>query len=104
MEAQNHWFPETQKISMLKAAIRLNLNFYICEQLSESIATTSHQLVSYCTIHKVKLLSAHLIQGPALDSAHDKKLDDLKRVSERLQLISADYALVHLRASSRASS
>ena len=53
----------------------------------------------YRTINNVTLRSAPFVPGPAMDSALGKKLDDLKKASESLQLISAYDVLVLLCAS-----
>ena len=49
--------------------------------------------------YKQRNTSAPFVPGPAMDSALGKKLDELKKASDRLQLISAHDALVLLRAS-----
>ena len=76
--------------------IGFNFNFIKCKQINKSSALTSEPIGQFphCTINNATLLGASFVLGPAMDSALGKKLDDLKRASERLQLISADDALV----------
>ena len=88
-------------INTIGATIGLNLNFIKCEQINKLNALTSEPIdqFSHCTISNVTLLGAPFVPGSAMDSALEKKLDELKRASDRLQLISAHDALVLLRAS-----
>ena len=81
--------------------IGLNLNFINCEQINKSSTLTSEPIGQFChcTINNATLLGAPFVPSPAMDSALERKLDDPKRASERLQLISAHDALVLLRAS-----
>ena len=83
-------------INTIGAAIGLNLNFIKCEQINKSSALTSEPIDQFphCTINKATFLGAPFVPGPAMDSALGKKLDDLKRASDRLQLISAHDTLV----------
>ena len=80
-------------------SIGLNLNFIKCEQIniSSTLPSKPTSQFPHCTINNATLLGAPFVPGPAMDSALGKKLDDLKRASERLQLISAHDALVLLR-------
>ena len=74
--------------------IGLNLNFIKCEQINKSRALTSEPIGQFplCTINNATLLD---VPGPAMDSALGKKLGDLERASERLQLTSAHDELVY---------
>ena len=88
-------------INTIGATIGLNLNFIKCEEINKSNALTSEPIgeFSHCTISNLTLLGAPFVPGPAMDSALGKKLDELKRASDRLQLISAHDRLVLIRAS-----
>ena len=92
---------DVKHINTIGATIGLNLNFIKCEQINKLNALTSEPIgqFSHCTISNATLLGAPFVPGSAMDSALEKKLDELKRASDRLQLISARDALVLLRAS-----
>ena len=92
---------DVKHINTIGATIGLNLNFIKCEQINKLNALTSEPIgqFSHCTISNATLLGAPFVPGSAMDSALGKKLDELKRASDRLQLISAHDALVLLRAS-----
>ena len=81
--------------------IGLNMNFINYEQIKKPSALKSEPTgqFPYCITNNATLLGAPFVSGPAMDSALGKKLNDLKRTSERLQLISAHDALALLRAS-----
>ena len=82
-------------------AVRLDLNFIKREQINKLSALTSEPIgqLPNCTINNATLRGAPFVPGLAMDSALGKKLNDLKRASERLQLISAHVALALLCAS-----
>ena len=92
---------DVKHININGGTIGLNLNFIKCKQINKSSALTSESIgqFPYCTINNAVLLGAPFVSGPIMDSALGKKLDDLKRASERLQLISAYDTLIFLRAS-----
>ena len=92
---------DVKHINTIGATIGLNLNFIKCEQINKLNALTSEPIgqFSHCTISNATLLGAPFVPGSAMDSALGKKLDELKRASDRLQLISAHDALILLRAS-----
>ena len=85
---------DIKHINTKSGTIELNLNFIKCEQINKSSALTSEPISQFphCTINNATLLGAPFVPGPAIYSAFGKKLDDLKRTSERLQLISAHDA------------
>ena len=92
---------DVKHINTIGVNIGLNLNFIKCEQINKSNASTYEPIGQFfhCTISNATLLGAPFVPGPAMDSAIGKKLDELKRASDRLQLISAHDTLVLLRTS-----
>ena len=92
---------DVKHVNTIGATIGLNLNFNECEQINKLNALTSEPIsqFSHCTISNATLLGAPFVTGSAMDSALKKKLDELKRASDRLQLIPAHDVLVLLRAS-----
>ena len=96
---------DVKHINTNGGTIGINLNFIKCEQINKSNALISEPIDQFlhCTINNATLLGALFIPGPAMDSTLRKKLNDLKRASERLQLISAHDVFVLLRASCSAS-
>ena len=83
----------------------LHLNIAKCELISNSEPTSITPIDQFLnvSIDNATLLGAPLSTGHAMDSALDKKLLELQRASERLQLISSHDALVLLKASCGAS-
>ena len=86
-------------------AFGFDLNFIKSEHISISITLTTDLIgeFSHYTTNNATLLSAPLVSGPTMNSALEKKQDDLKRASECLWLTSVHEAHVLLRASCSAS-
>ena len=84
MEIQNYWSPVTTNLSAWKVVL-LDLNFIKCEHASKSIALTYKPIGQFhhCTTNNATLLGASLLLVPAIDSALERKLYDLKRAFER---------------------
>jgi len=79
----------------------LNLNLSICELVCKSGCLTNDPVLSsllQVLTTEAELLGAPLFPGPALDSAWSRRCDELARAVDRLALISAQDALVLLRA------
>ena len=92
---------DVKHIYTIGATTGLDWNFIKCKQINKSSVLTSEPIgqFRYCTTNNAIILGALFVPGPAMDLALGKKLDDLERASDRLQLIPAHDALVLLRAS-----
>ena len=87
---------DVKHINTIGATIGLNLNFIKCEQINKLNALTSEPIgqFSHCIISNATLLGAPFVPSSAMDSALEKKLDELKRASDRLQLTMRSYSFV----------
>ena len=79
----------------------MHLNATKCELISNDISPTIVPLDQFAHTKPdvATLLGAPLLIGKALDKALEKKYDEFKRISERLQLITSQDALVLLKSS-----
>ena len=80
----------------------MHLNFTKCELISNDMPPTIVPLDQFIHVKQdvAKLLGTSLLTGKALDKALEKKYDEFKRASERLQLNTSHEALVLLKSSS----
>ena len=90
---------DVKHINTIGATIGLNLNFIKCEQINKFNALTSEPIgqFSHCTISNAILFGAPFVPGSAMDSALEKKLDELKEhliVYSSSQLTMRSYSFV----------